>query len=395
MHFQTRSKDTTRYLLAALFVSSEIKLRIAGQDYNVPNDETLAALSSNKALSVVGISLREGRPDPDAMSRASERLRDLTGEDVLPLEDRIAAAAKKHFPAFQQNFSALAADLRNLNLPGAERAENLASDLADVVRGDGSAAILLLGAADSPLFESLKWAKRVQQAFKIGLKQTIASLQTLREAISQLPASGVPGKLRLVTADRLDQVADILAKDAFYDQAAFLAQAQIELEKQIATAVNDLTSEQTALLQTELAKWQTSSDWVYLTPDDRAWIDDSVGQMKKPVEANLTGLRILLAHYYDLNERIRALGSEIASRAEANRIARQKPVTPTEGEPPVITTVVDEKLFIPSSFATLGDIDRFITMLQSYRKRIEAGERVRLMSHVIPTDKPGSLPTYD
>jgi SpoVK/Ycf46/Vps4 family AAA+-type ATPase len=34
----------------------------------------------------------------------------------------------------------------------------------------------------------LKWAKRVQQAFKNGLKQTIASLQTLREAINQLPA---------------------------------------------------------------------------------------------------------------------------------------------------------------------------------------------------------------
>lgn len=133
------SKDTTRYLLAALFVASEIKLRIAGQDYNVPNDETLAALSSNKALSVVGISLREGKPDPDAMSRVSERLRDLTGEDVLPLEDRIADAVKKHFPAFQQKFSTLAADLSHLSLPGAERAENLASDLADVVRGDGSA----------------------------------------------------------------------------------------------------------------------------------------------------------------------------------------------------------------------------------------------------------------
>ena len=390
------SKDTTRYLLAALFVASEIKLRIAGQDYNVPNDETLAALSSNKALSVVGLSLREGKPDPDAMSRASERLRDLTGEDVLPLEDRIAAAAKKHFPAFQQNFSALAADLRNLNLPGAERAENLASDLADVVRGDGSAAILLLGTADSPLFESLKWAKRVQQAFKIGLKQTIASLQTLREAISQLPASGVPGKLRLATADRLEQIADILAKDAFFDQAAVLAQAQAELENQIATAVNDLTTEQTVLLQTELAKWQTSPDWADLTPDDRAWVDASVEQMKKSVAATLAGLRLLLAHAYDLNERLRALGAEIAKRAEANRLSRQRPAAPTDQAEPAAPTEAPTEihLYIPAGLASSTEVKQLIDQLQIYHNQMAGGKRLRLVTKILQPPSSTSPPTY-
>jgi len=328
------------------------------------------------------------------MSRASERLRDLTGEDVLPLEDRIAAATKKHFPAFQQNFSALAADLRNLNLPGAERAENLASDLADVVRGDGSAAILLLGTADSPLFEALKWAKRVQQAFKIGLKQTVASLQTLREAISQLPASGVPGKLRLTTADRLDQVADILAKDAFFDQAAILAQAQTELEKQIATAVTDLTTEQTTLLQTELAKWQTSPDWADLTPDDRAWVDASVEKMKLSVATTLAGLRTLLAHAYDLNEQLRKLGTEVAKRAEANRIARQLPAGEKEEPAPPTEAPAEVHLFIPASLDSLIEIEQLMAQLKSYHNQMSAGKHLRLITKMLQKPSASSPPTY-
>ena len=58
------SKDTTRYLLAALFSAGELKIRIAGQDHIVKSDESLAALSSNKAVGSAGIALREERRTP-------------------------------------------------------------------------------------------------------------------------------------------------------------------------------------------------------------------------------------------------------------------------------------------------------------------------------------------
>ena len=108
------SKDTTRYLLAALLTAGELKLRIAGQDHVVKGDESLGALGSNKALGSVGVSLRDEPPDPDLLLRASERLRALIGENVLPLEDELAAAAKKHFPGFQQAYGPLGTELRNL-----------------------------------------------------------------------------------------------------------------------------------------------------------------------------------------------------------------------------------------------------------------------------------------
>lgn len=166
------------------------------------------------------------------------------------------------------------------------------------------------------------------------------------------------------------------------------------MDAQVATAVADLSQEQSTLLQSELQRWQTSPDWADLTPDDRQWVDTTVEQLSSTVPADLAGLRALLSHAYDLNMRLRALGTEVAKRADTARLARQQPPAPPEGEPPVVPPVVDEKLFIPTSFASLDDIDRFIQMLANYRKRIEAGERLRLLSQVLSTDKP-SFPSYD
>jgi hypothetical protein len=154
------SKDTTRYLLAGAFLGGEIKLRIAGQNHVVKNDDTLAALGSNRAIGAVGISLRLERPDPDALVRAGDRLRDLSGENTLPLEAEISLSAKKYFPTYQAAFGPLAFELRSLGLASsgqAERAENLASDLTEVVSGDGSDAVSRLGGVDSPLYDSLAW----------------------------------------------------------------------------------------------------------------------------------------------------------------------------------------------------------------------------------------------
>ena len=163
------------------------------------NDETLAAFASNKAIGAVGIALRQERPDPDALIRASDRLRDLTGENILPLEDEIAAAAKKHFPAYQAVFGPLAVELRSLGLDSADQAdrvENLANDLTEVVSGDGSDAVNRMGGVDSPLYESLVWARNLKKALDNGLRPTLSHLKRLRKEIEDLPDSGIPAKLK-------------------------------------------------------------------------------------------------------------------------------------------------------------------------------------------------------
>lgn len=372
------SKDTTRYCLAALFLATEVKLRIGGQDHVVKNDETLAALSSNKALGPVGISLREDRPAPEALDRASQRLCDLTGENVLPLEDVIATTAKKHFPGFQQDYSALATELANLKLPGADRATDLSQDLTEVVKGDGSDAVKRLGGETSPLCESLQWAREIKKAFGNGLKDTVAALQELRTELAQLPDSGVPGKLKTQAADRLAQVADVLAKESFFKEMPTLQAGRSDLEMLVGSAVSDFTTEQDQIRQAELERWQATPDWLELNADDRGWITSEVDKLAKTAPATLAGFRRLLAHDYDLTKRLQTLSLEVVQRAAAERALRAEKPPGDEGAP-----VQDQPMFFPQAIAKLEDIDTLISQLRGYRDQIAAGKRIRVVPRIL------------
>jgi hypothetical protein len=373
------SKDTTRYLLAALFIGMEVKFRIAGQDHLVKNDETFGALSSNKALGSVGIALREERPDPDALARASDRLRDLTGENVLPLEDEVASAAKKHFPGFQQDYSGLATELRNLKVAGADRAADLSADLTEVVRGDGSDAVLRLGGVDSPLYNSLNWARKVKQAFFNGLRQTIGELQQLCSEIAQLPDSGIPGRLKSASTDQVNLVSGILSKEAFYDESAALQTARHDLAKQVETAVAELAQQQTNLRETELAKWQNLLDWVDLLGEDRGWFAAEVGKLEVDVSDNIAGLRRLLAHEYDLNHRLRELEKEVGVLATKRRKEREKP-SASEGESPPAPQVppVNFEIIVPAVIERVDQLEALVAQIQALRVRLAARQPVHI-----------------
>jgi hypothetical protein len=383
------SKDTTRYALAALFLATEVKLRIGGADHAIKNDETLAALGSNKALGPVGVSLREDKPAPEALDRASQRLGDLTGENVLPLEDVIATAAKKHFPGFQLDYSALATELANLNLPGSERATDLSEDLTEVSKGDGSDAVKRLGGETSPLFESLQWAQEIKKAFGHGLKETVAHLQELRSEIARLPDSGVPGKLKTDSTERLARVADFLARDSFFQEMPALREARAELEKLLVSAVGDFAAEQNHLRHAEIDQWQSGQDWIDLNADDRAWISGEVEKLARTAPATLAGFRQLLAHDYDLTKRLAALALEVARRAAAERAIRAGPSEDDEVEP-----IKDEVLYLSATMTKIEDVDRLISQLQKLREQMSAGKRVRVLPRILGETSGTSAMTY-
>jgi uncharacterized protein DUF6079 len=372
------SKDTLRYLLAALFVGGEVKLRIAGQDLVVKNDDTLAALSSNKALGPVGIRLREERPAAESLGRASDRLRDLTGENVLPLEDDIASAAKKYFPGFQQEYSSLGVELSNLHLMGANRAEDLASDLTEIVQGDGSDAVGRLGGPDSPLFDSLKWARKVKQAFSNGLRQVIGSLQEVLDSIRALPDSGIPGQLKASSSERRTQINDILAKENFYEEFPTLQSGLQELNSTIATIVRDLAKQQRQVCDRQLRQWQSVPDWTDLLPDDRSWFVSEAEKLNQEAPGTLEGLRATLAHEYALNYRLRELEENITTRAAQRRKDREEPKGPsgTPSEPP--TEVFETDVAVPQIFETVEQLDLLTGQIQGFRPRIAARQRLRI-----------------
>jgi hypothetical protein len=377
------SKDTTRYILAAAFVGMDIKMRISGQDYLVKNDETLAAFASNRAIGAVGIALRQERPDPDALIRASDRLRDLTGENILPLEDEIAAAAKKHFPAYQALFGPLAVELRSLGLDSADqaaRAENLASDLTEVVSGDGSDAVNRMGGVATPLYESLIWARNLKKALDNGLRQTLAHLKRLRQEIDNLPDSGVPAKLKESGRETLAAITDILGRESFFAEAASLGTSADDLDKLVAVTTTDIARQQKDLVAEELARWQSSADWADLNDEDRAWFTSEVAKLTIEAESTLDGLKKLLSYDYSLNHRLRGLSEAVAAKAKTVRLARDRDGEKEEdGEVNGDVTVKETTVMIPTVFKSIAQIEALVAELNKLRSQIGKRTRIRIV----------------
>jgi len=378
------SKDTTRYILAAAFVGMDIKIRISGKDYMVKNDETIAAFATNKAISAVGIALRQERPDPEALIRASDRLRDLTGENVLPLEADIATAAKKHFPTYQSLFGPLAVELRSLGLDAsgqAEKAENLAGDLTEVVSGDGSDAVHRLGGADSPLYESLLWARNLKKALDNGLRATLARLKRLRREIENLPDTGIPAKLKESAKETLKAVTDILGRDAFFEDTSTLAASVDDLDKLVASTTIEIADQQKDLVTGELNRWQESADWADLNEDDRTWFTKEAATLTIDAEATLDGLKKLLNHDYSLNHRLRDLALAVAAKAKVRRDERKKVKDEDDNgkDEGGAVTVKETTVMIPTVFQSASQIETLVAELNKLRSQIDKQTRIRIV----------------
>ena len=373
------SKDTVRYLIAASFLGGEIKLRIAGKDHQVKSDESLAVFSSNKAISSVGISLREEKADIDALARASERFQDLTGEAIDPLEDEIAAAAKKYFPVYQNEYGPLSIELRTFELSSndqAERIDNLSSDLAETLSGDGSDAIKRLGAINSPLYDSLIWAKKLKKALDNGLRERLVYLKRLRGDIADLPDSGEPARLKTSAEENLLSIDDILKRESFFEEASSLGTLSGEIDKLVGNTVQNLISEQKTLVLSEFSRWQESAEWIDLAEEDRTSISDQVSKINIQVEANLDGLKELLRNDYDLNQTLRELAQQVSTISERNRLAREAQQKEKKNDEEI--PFVDTPFVIPASIDTVEDIERLKEQISKYIDEMKAGKKLRI-----------------
>ena len=109
------SQDTLRYLVAAMLVAGEIKIKVSGREVTVNGQQAIDALRTNNSFKVVGVSLRDERPSNEVLARAATRLTDLVGETVIPLEDEISKTATKQFPKFQHQIRTIG---RKIGCPG-------------------------------------------------------------------------------------------------------------------------------------------------------------------------------------------------------------------------------------------------------------------------------------
>jgi hypothetical protein len=367
------SKDTTRYIVAAMLRASEIKLRVGGTDVTVAEETAIEALKNNNSFNKVGVSLRDSRPSPEALMRASDRLLDLTGDAVVPVEGDIAKAVIKQFPSLQRDYAALATKLENLDLAGVDRAETIQDSITEILRGDASDATTWLGGEQCRLYDDLLWARSVQKAFKNGIDTVIADLQTHCDEIAALPDFGVTGKLLADTAQARSEADDFIHRDDFHAVMTDLQSRLQTLQIAVENTVETLKTEQATLLQTESTAIQTSPEWSRIGLDDQNRLSARLDKLQPEAPLSLAGLKKLLGHQYALSTELERV------KAEVRELAKPKPKEPPpEGEKLKEQPVEEVTLGFPSELASEADADLLIAELEKLKARLAAGARLRI-----------------
>lgn len=369
-HFSTHpfgwSPDTLRYMIAALLLAAEIKLKVAGREVTVNGQQAIDALKTNTSFRTVGVSLRHDRPPNEVLSRAADRLTELCSEQVLPLEDEISKAARQNLPALQQRLSSLSERLRGLDLPGTDGIETLGNQLAAMLQTDASDAPQRFGAEESPLFSELKWAIAVRNAFDQGLGDTVRALREIRNAVGDLPATGVPGELRRDVQEPLDQLEAKLAEKEFFRHRADLSTSLTKLDACIAAACQQMIRVQKERLREAERDLLLLPEWVEFTGAEQSGMLDRLAARETTATDDLGGLKRLIARQFDIEGSIADMKANIVREGRERRAERAKQERAV-GE---IAAKEIKTLALPKRIASHGQLDALIAALQQLRTEI-------------------------
>ena len=362
------SPDTTRYIVAAMLMAGEIKLKVSGREVTAAGQQAIDALKTNNSFKQIGVALRDERPSIATLGRAAERLTELVGDMVIPLEQEISKAAAKHFPRFQHDYGSLAGKLSGLGLAGSDRIRTLNQDIADVLFTDASDAPQRLGAETSAIYDNLKWALEVKRVLDNGLDATLRDLQAHRRDIEALPDTGVPGELRRELAEDLGTLSERLGKEDFYKHTADFNSQLTHLKGRVRDAVITLSDQQKLRLKEGVEDLQRIPEWEQLTQEERGNAVIRLDGLALAATQDLAGLKKLLARDYDINSTLEDLKRSIQRQGQERLRKRMEEERAKTGEkgPAKLT----KSIAVPVKMTSAADIDTLIQQLHEIKAQI-------------------------
>ncbi|WP_327211619.1 BREX system P-loop protein BrxC [Rhizobium ruizarguesonis] len=377
------SPDTTRYILAAMLMAGEVKLKVSGREVTAAGQQAIDALKTNNSFKTVGVALRDERPSTETLGRAAERLTELVGDTVIPLEQEISKAATKHFPRFQHDYGSLGEKLLGLGLAGSERILAMNQELADVLFTDASDAPQRLGAETSALYDNLKWALEVRRALDNGLDATLRDLQSHRQNIDTLPDTGIPGDLRKELAEDLASLSERLKNDDFHTHVADFNSLLRHLKARVRDAAAALSDQQKLRIKEGVEDLQRLPEWFELTQEVRGNAVSRLEVLVIDVSQDLGGLKRLLARDYDISRTIEEIKRSINQQREdriRQELDEESARYKAEGSGKIARSIT-----VPSKLSSASDLDALIGKLNELKSQLAFYEEIEV-SFVIDGD---------
>lgn len=265
------TKDTVRYLFAALLRVGEIEFHVpgAGGPVRTAGPQAVEAVKSTVSFNRIGISSRDAKLPPEALDRAARRLETLFGDEVLPLEDHISRSVRRHVPDLLERLGSLPDRLRLLNLPGESRSRRLLADAADLVKGDAGGAALVLGGVECALPDEINWAKAVFEALETGAEKDVRSARSVLGSTADLERLFPGSTTDLLTSEDRAAAEEVLLSDRFHERLpelrGIIRGAMTRAEKRYTLEL----AAYVAALKKALGGLEAEPDWPKLLDEDR------------------------------------------------------------------------------------------------------------------------------
>ena len=380
------SQDTLRYLVAAMLVAGEIKLKVAGRKVTVNRQQAIDALKTNNAFKSVGVSLREERPSNEILAKAAERLTELSGDMVMPLEDDISKATTKLFPQLQHQYGPLAEKLKGLKLPGSDRLESLSQDIKNILFTDASDAPQRLGGEESELYANLKWAADLKRALEQGLEQTLGELQQHRHELESLPASGTPGQLKTELQDLIAGLNERLNHADFLKYSTEFAGSLTTLKSRVRNTAIALQTEQQRRITDAEQDLCRLSEWSELTQQEQNNLLADLEQLAVTASEDLAGLRLLVNQEYTIQSQVQNIKQRIQGIGQQrlqDKLCEEQERAIAEGKKKISRTLNPK-----SQITSIAELDALITELQQLRGELKYAHEFELVIGLSDNDDP-------
>lgn len=298
----------------------------------------------------------------DVLAKAALRLTELSGDDVVPLEENISKAAQRLLPGLQHRYASLGEKLTTLGLPGSDRMESLNRQIADLLLTDSSDAPRVFGAESSTLYEELKWAQKVKSAFDQKLDRTVRRVRDLQRELASLPKTGAPGELVKAVEDDLGATNDRLSQQSFFEYSADVSTMCASVEQRVAETVRTMVADQESHVADAATDLARIPEWNEFTAEEHQTVLAELQELSVKVSEDIAGLKTLLSSQFDMSTTIQEIKRRIV---EEGRV-RRKPPEPKPGEKPEQRP--RRALKIPAKIVTTDELDQLIRLLQDLRR---------------------------
>lgn len=370
------SPDTLRYLIAAMLIAGEVKLKVAGREVTVNGPQAIEALKTNNTFKPIGVSLRGGdRPSNEILARAAGRLGELIGDIVIPLEDDISKAIIKFFPQLQHQYGPLTEKLRGLGLQGVDRLQRLTDEINEILSTDASDAPRRLGGERSDLFDSLKWASNIKLELANGLETTLRHLNQHCTAIDDLANTPLLSKLKNDLKETIDLISERLHQPDFYRYAADFNSSLTTIRTCIRDTVIQMQAQLTLRIKDVEIDLKRIPEWIRLTQQEQSELLGRLDRFNVEVATDLVGLKTLQNNDYELQSHAQSLKQEIETlgkqriRAELERAQAEAEAESDEVsdfKQPVVRSIQAR-----TKIRTINDLDELIMQLQQLRGEMQ------------------------